>query len=126
MSINMSMVISGSVGSNGRNNPKDVKVVQELLNRHIKPPQQFLAEDGQCGPKTRNAIVQFQRNAVGLKQPDGRVDPNGKTLRALNDPAAAQRWGGFSNGPVAVGAPPAATRFQGDMRKVFTDARNHS
>ena len=40
-----------------------------------------LAEDGICGPKTQAAINKYQKFAVGFV--DGRIDPQGKTIRAL-------------------------------------------
>lgn len=39
--------------------------------------------DGDAGAKTVLAIEQFQKGIVGLNNPDGVVDPGGKTLKAL-------------------------------------------
>jgi peptidoglycan L-alanyl-D-glutamate endopeptidase CwlK len=77
MSIDMS--ISDSVGQGGRNLPKDVSIVQQLLK---KTGLQVGRVDGICGPKTLVAILQYQRQF--LAQPDGRIDPNGATWRRLN------------------------------------------
>lgn len=79
--------IRSSVGRSGRNTRRDTEIVQTLLNNHLtsigrKHP---LAEDGRAGDKTINAIVRFQQRVVGTHQPDGRVDPNGRTIRALNE-----------------------------------------
>jgi hypothetical protein len=79
------LTISGSVGSGGANASVDVETVQKLLNgtssHHGLAP--LLVPDGKCGPLTRSAIGQFQRRAVGMSNPDSRVDPGGKTLRKL-------------------------------------------
>lgn len=91
--------IRDSVGRNGRNRDADVRVVQNLLNAHIRqiPPIEALAVDGDIGPRTIAAIVSFQRLVVGLRSPDGRVDPGGRTLARLNSeltvgPRAAQSY----------------------------------
>ena len=48
-----------SVGVGGANNPADVRIVQELLNRAAPPSRQKLAVDGIFGPKTRAALVDY-------------------------------------------------------------------
>ena len=79
------MCILQTVGRNGPNNRDDAKTVQILLNFNLdklvgmKP----LSEDGIVGNSTVAAIVEFQRRVLGMKEPDGRVDPNGLTLRKL-------------------------------------------
>lgn len=91
--------IQASVGHNGRNRSTDVTVIQQLINSHIRliPPTQPLAVDGAIGPKTINAIRSYQRQVLGMSSPDGRVDPNGRTLASLNNeqgngPRAAQAF----------------------------------
>jgi len=78
--------ITQSVGRAGVNRPEDVKTIQDLLNAHLSqiPPARPLTVDGRPGPLTFAAIEDFQRRVVGLAIPDGRVDPNGRTLAALN------------------------------------------
>jgi peptidoglycan hydrolase-like protein with peptidoglycan-binding domain len=68
-------------------NHGDVLLVQRLLNRHrgTLPP---IGEDGVVGPETIGAIEEFQKRAVGMSWPDGRVDPGGKTIRALSEPGS--------------------------------------
>ncbi len=63
----------------------DVIIVQSLLNTYgaWNKPVPLLKTDGQYGKITKNAIYEFQIQAVGLKKPDIRVDPNGKTFRYL-------------------------------------------
>jgi len=79
--------ISASVGRNAVNRLADVLLVQKLLNQHIHSliPLRPLREDGQIGPQTISAIVEFQKRVVLMGNPDGRVDPGGGTLRALLD-----------------------------------------
>jgi len=82
--------ISASVGSRGRNRRADVKIVQRLLNQwqdDIRLDRPLLV-DGLVGRKTVLAIVEFQGRVVGLTSPDGRVDPDGATLRVLNQKLA--------------------------------------
>jgi putative chitinase len=60
------------------------------LNIHQLTPLKFLSEDGRIGTNTINAIKEFQSRVVKMNKPDGRVDPNGKTLKLLKK--------GFPNG----------------------------
>ncbi|WP_175453149.1 peptidoglycan-binding protein [Microbulbifer yueqingensis] len=80
--------LSGSVGNNGINREDDVRSVQQLLNIFIiagwLPGIGPLSVDGVVGPKVIAAIKAFQRVFVGMINPDGRVDPSGKTLAKLN------------------------------------------
>jgi hypothetical protein len=75
--------IEGSVGQGGDNVEGDVRVVQRLLNRHDLAPLAALAEDGRVGSQTVEATRHFQARKLGMSSPDGRVDPGGRTLRAL-------------------------------------------
>jgi len=85
----MSVVtIKSSVGSGGVNREADVRAVQELLNRFIDDAEldgPRLEPDGDCGRLTRGKIRLFQAVFLGHKSPDGRVDKDGPTLKALND-----------------------------------------
>jgi hypothetical protein len=75
--------ISGPVGA-GHGKPDDITMVQRFLNALLPVeggPTLILAEDGICGPKTQAAINKYQKFAVGFV--DGRIDPQGKTIRAL-------------------------------------------
>ena len=78
----MANSISSSVGERGINRFTDVKMVQSLLN--TKGAR--LVPDGACGPKTIQAIRDFQKTF--LAQPDGRVDVGGATWHRLNNGAA--------------------------------------
>ena len=69
--------------------------MQNLLNNHVRSiaPIPALRVDGAVGPKTVRAIEAFQRSVVSMPSPDGRVDPQGRTLAALSRPASvAQRF----------------------------------
>lgn len=81
--------IMQSVGKGGRNRSDDVRAVQKLINENIGriTPLALLDEDGDIGPKTIGAIEEFQRRVVRMTKPDGRVDPNGATLLALQSGA---------------------------------------
>ena len=72
------MNISHSVGIRGDNYPKDVKVIQVLINRNFSGG---LIEDGVCGPKTVHSIIHIQKTF--MRYPDGTVDVNGKTFNFI-------------------------------------------
>ncbi len=79
--------ISRSVGNHAANLEADVFTVQALLNKckHRLLPVQTLKEDGICGPVTVGVILEFQRRIMEFKNPDGRLDPAGKSLLKLNE-----------------------------------------
>jgi len=81
------MCISQPLGRNGTANRDNATTVQILLNLNLDKliGTGLLTEDGSAGPTTIGAIEEFQRRVVGLKTPDGRVDPNGSTLRKLRE-----------------------------------------
>lgn len=85
----MARSISQSVGQGGVNRRQDVITVQELINANLGKltPLAPLKVDGLNGKKTIGAIEEFQRRVVRMRQPDGRVDPRGKTLQLLNQGA---------------------------------------
>jgi hypothetical protein len=81
--------LHGSVGRKGTNQLADVLAVQILLNKFVVPGRlkvPILVQDGQCGPKSIKAIEAFQRQVMGMSKTDGKVDPHGATLKALNGP----------------------------------------
>jgi hypothetical protein len=86
--------ISGPVGRvyGGKgNDKKDVALVQLNLNNWIimgplKGWSSVLPSNGVCCAKTIEAIEFFQKMVVGYNKPDGRIDPNGATLKALMGP----------------------------------------
>lgn len=96
--------IRAKVGRGGINSPQDVKIVQTLLNQNAAKmaPFQPLAVDGIIGPKTIGAIERFQRVVLRFNNIDGRVDPGGKTITALN--------AGGQGGTTPGGSNPAAPK----------------
>jgi hypothetical protein len=85
----------GSVGRAGKNAPADVTLVQGLVNECIgclTPGMALLRANGTCDGATIDAITAFQRRVVGLKTPDGRVDPGGPTFAALLAYASGKPW----------------------------------
>lgn len=78
---------TGSVGAQCSNARDDVESVQQLLNLCGAAGRVQLAEplkaDGAFGQKTLDAIMAFQRSAMGQGAPDGRIDANGSTLPSL-------------------------------------------
>lgn len=83
-------IISASVGRGGVNKPNDVIVIQILLNRipvDQGGPAPRLIADGRIGPKTQAAIDRFQQHhKLGS---DGRIDPGGKMLAAIQRAVAS-------------------------------------
>ncbi|HEY9107501.1 MAG TPA: glycoside hydrolase family 19 protein [Roseateles sp.] len=78
---------TGSVGAQCSNARDDVESVQQLLNLCAAAGRVQLAEplktDGAFGQKTLDAIMAFQRSAMGQGAPDGCVEANGATLLSL-------------------------------------------
>jgi len=83
------MLITASVGASGSNRRDDVALVQFLLNdwreRNGRTP---ITEDGLVGPETIGAIRDFQSTVTHVV--DGRVDPAGRAIGALEQMAAAE------------------------------------
>jgi hypothetical protein len=91
--------ITGSVGSNGVNNQADVLLVEKLLNKYLTAQgESLLAADGVVTVDTILAIQDYQAKIVGIASPDGRIDPGGRTWRALDAGT------GFGTAPSLSGA----------------------
>jgi hypothetical protein len=92
------------VGHKGINRPKEVLLIQKLLNRARSANASFaeavpkLVEDERIGPRTIAAIEKFQQIVLkwSARASDGAVDPGGKTWKALNgnveSSAAIKKW----------------------------------
>lgn len=84
------ITIGAKVGNGGTNRPVDVMIIQHLLN--LNPVDAgldgYLQVTGDMGTAELKAIRAFQASR-GAKNPDGRVDPGGKTLAALAAPVAS-------------------------------------
>ncbi len=75
--------IRESVGEGANNRPDDVRVVQILLNLWSGARMSPLMATGVCDAEMVRRIRSFQKSRLGVATPDGRVDPGGRTLRAL-------------------------------------------
>lgn len=69
--------IRRSVGLNGYNDSKDFQVVREALYR-----RGLLSEKSNSQKEINNAIIEFQKS-IQHPNPDGKIDVNGTTIRAL-------------------------------------------
>lgn len=71
------------------NSPFDAEKIQKLLNDnlHLIPKIKKLVVDKKVGKLTIGAIREYQKNVVKMINPDGRVDPNGRTLKSLQKSA---------------------------------------
>lgn len=78
--------INASVGKAGRNLRQDVKTVQALINVYCRASSRAEVEvNGLSSESLEQQIAHFQTNHLNLgSQVDSRVDPNGRTLRTLN------------------------------------------
>jgi hypothetical protein len=86
--------IKHAVGSGGSNNPIDVAIIQCLLKRYftqfvrvkgrssgiISPPIKI---DGECDQSLVDMIKKAQSTSLCIKNPDGRIDPMGKTFKQI-------------------------------------------
>ena len=91
----MCFTLGASVGEGARNDAADVQRVRARL--------QSLGYPSSDDPASLTAaILRYQREVVGLKNPDGRIDPGGRTLGKLNDGA-----GPASTTSAPAPAPPA-------------------
>jgi len=72
-----------------------------------------LKVDGDCGSITIGAILQFQYRVMGMKKPDGRVDPRKGTLKKLNAYSAQNKK-------------PAPATFDSMLLRVQMFLKNHT
>jgi uncharacterized protein (TIGR02594 family) len=107
MALQMCLGIQRSVGVGGVNLPADVRAVQELLIDKAPPGAPALSIDGKLTPALMQAIRDFQRRVMGLSNPDGRVDPGGRTLLRLNA-LPEPRWVRTARGETGVAEIPGA------------------
>ena len=100
------IAINYSVGATGVNKPVDVMIVQHLLNLNRDVADYQTPITGIVdGPMTQ-AIERFQQNALGMKRPDGKVDPGGNTFARLLAPKLG--W--------IMYAPAVIARLRADLR----------
>jgi peptidoglycan hydrolase-like protein with peptidoglycan-binding domain len=88
-------VLTGSVGAEGDNDERDVKLVQRLLDDWLaREAGEPLSPDGSMEPRTLAVIRSFQ--AWSGLDPDGRIEPGDPTWTAL----AAYHLAGIRSGRV--------------------------
>jgi lipoprotein-anchoring transpeptidase ErfK/SrfK len=79
----MKIILKGPVGNLNKkqgNLPEDVKAVKQILKKLDIAPD--LVVDTNVNVNLITAIKKFQK--LFMKQPDGRIDPQGETIRRLN------------------------------------------
>jgi hypothetical protein len=112
-----SLHLKYSVGSAGRNKPVDVTLTQYLLKTYFTkiipvkgsssmPQSPSLQIDGECSPDLIRLIKDFQAEAIGSKNPDGRIDPHGRTFQKLT---SVPKYTGASPKTVLFGPAPGNT-----------------
>jgi uncharacterized protein (TIGR02594 family) len=94
-------VISKNVGKDGVNKAPDVRAVQCLLNLDTNRTlcsntEPRLAVSGKLDTATQDAITLFQKNALKIDKPDGRVDPGGGMINRLQAAIPALPNGAFT------------------------------
>jgi len=109
------LTIYRSVGRNGSNLANDVMHIQLLLNANVAKitPLRLLVVDGESGSLTEGAIEEFQRRAMRMTRPNGRIDPGGATMQQLIPTAR------FS-APANLTAQFEGVRFAGKTRQMMT------
>lgn len=75
------------VGRGALNNEKDVKVIKYLFNLVSSDVTSLTFETGLCDSALIYKIKRFQKDHLGFRICDGRVDPGGKTLSKLVEKA---------------------------------------
>ncbi len=75
--------IIASVGRGGRNDAKDVFVIQSLLNNRLPRPHSPVPITGLADPGTTLAIEAYQAVVMSMVPPTGRVDPGSATYYSL-------------------------------------------
>ena len=105
--------INGPVGDGGDNNIVDVIRIEMRLNDFIEEKAIKGVTDtlftGWMTDEFIHVIRKFQQHVVGLPRPDGRIDPNGKTLKYING-STSMRGGKAPATPVKPPATVAAAR----------------
>lgn len=97
-------MLSDSVGKNATNSSSDVRTVQQIINQRddLRKPLTKLVVDGKFGAKTQAAIDQVQ--ATFMRNPDGRIDPYGTTIKKMWPVAYANPTGLGIRGTDAYGS----------------------
>jgi len=75
--------IIGSVGEHGKNNPKDVFIIQSLLNDRLPKPHTPVPVTGEADPGTILALEAYQAVIMHMLPPTGQVEPGSATYYSL-------------------------------------------
>lgn len=99
--------LKGTVGGSGAaNDPEDVRIVQQLLNKAVAngdlPGLGKVGETGRVDANTLKLLHAFQVKKQlakpGAKEADAKIEPGGATLQALmNNPLADKRWSEYDD-----------------------------
>ncbi|MDP3474702.1 hypothetical protein [Hydrogenophaga sp.] len=81
---------SGAANQKGEVIAVEIHLNLFILSGNIKGISKPLFTMGNMTPQFIKVIEAFQKQIVGLPKPDGRIDPNGKTLKYLNGPLSAR------------------------------------
>jgi hypothetical protein len=73
--------IRGSVGAGAQNDPADMARISRLLIAHGYLDRETDPHDSEA---LADGIRSYQQFELGARSPDGRIDPRGRTLDALN------------------------------------------
>lgn len=75
--------LNGSIGEGGENLPEDLRKLGQFLYDNRAPL--VLVADVVNPAKNVQVIKRYQREVLGFKSPDGRIDPGGKTITAIRE-----------------------------------------
>ncbi len=105
--------LAASVGVGGRNNPNDVRLIQRLLRDRGYDVGDL---NGIFEARLRTAIITFQSGF--MKQPDGRIDPGGRSWRLLTALSGTQPAPVAGNSLTRLVAIPDLSTVNRDLRSV--------
>lgn len=74
-------------GKGALNDQKDVKIIKYLFNLVYAAQSSLTTESGTCDTSLVSKIKRFQKEQLGFRICDGRIDPGGKTLSKLVEKA---------------------------------------
>ena len=76
-------LIKSTVGRGGDNRPEDLQALGKFLHQHGAPAALIVQI---VNPLVNGALIErYQREVLGFSRPDGRIDPGGKTLGAIQE-----------------------------------------
>lgn len=120
--------IEASVGRDGANRPKDVFIIQSLLNDRLPKPHSPVPVTGVEDVGTMLAIEAYQAVMVNMNPPSGRVEPGSATYyslaaRPLVDDAPKTAAGHYGELPPEVISAATASRLRWNVPASVTIAQ---